>query len=520
MTRGEDVRGDKVLVVAFVGDPCGWSRVDYKPTKAPAKGKCNWFDVESIGESATSATTLKPLLASGARAAVYVPISVAFGMAGSRARNECCLGVDETDDCSLDRLGHIKAMAACAQRRLEAFLACELGDTSRVKVMVTPSVGRYRRGDGKAAAVFRGDAGLYYAYVLVTLYQMLLYYRPETLVVDTTHGINYATTMGLQATQRAAEAYAAATGSDLRVIVVNSEPVAGEEPQEGVSIYATLCRYIEPSDAVYSLASLKPPGRIYQPRAIEGEARQPPREVQERLKSIVHATRRVFAAVRALAAGLPLLGLHLYSEIENSQLDDIEQALGLVLDLVELASEVKRLGETFEVAYQYSLDPIDVDSLVAAHALSKALRELLGEAHRRQARHGRAIFYRLDDLEKIVEKLRGGLLGEQSYYIAMNEVSDMKVRLQAYDQVIGMSKDNPQLYAKVYAVAEGNLRAAFQADRVSCNTGERVFYAHAGLVKELLYVVKLDDDAYAVAYRPECFNNIERKIVAQLEKKR
>lgn len=506
------------LVVAFVGDPCTWSKVDYEPAEVPAK-ECKWLSGRTrLGDEARSATTLKPLLAGGAHAVVYVPVSVAFGIARHcgriRPRNDCCWGVDEVAECSVEKLDSYNAMEQCVRRRLEEFLKCELGKSGGFEVLVAPSTGRYKRSDGRAVGEFRGDTGLYYAYVLATLCSRLLKHKPDTLVVDTTHGINYVTSIGLQAALRAAEAYSAAAGDNLRVVVVNSEPVynGAEDP---VAIYTTMCRVVQPCQALWSLASLQPPGRLYARLKAE-----PSSELREEAGRMVEAARHVYTIARALAAGLPLLGLHLYKQ-HIGKLDELENALKLIENLVSSSPQLRRANSgVFEVVHSYTMESSEVDALVAAHALYRALEQLLSEAANKGEALGDTVFYRLSSLDELVERLRRNqLITTQSYYIAKNEISDMRVRLRAYDHVIGMALRKPAPYTVVYAVADGDIKVAFQKSEPRCNVNERVFYAHAGMARDLVYVAKLDDD-YALAYTSKCIKEIEEKIVKKLRAKK
>ncbi len=509
-----------MLVVAFVGDPCGWSRVVYEPPAIPAKG-CSWLSPETVlGVRTESATTLKPLITNGARGIVYVPVSVAFGMARNvknvkRPRNPCCRGVDELSECSSDKLDNYDALEQCSRKRLEEFLSCELGDKAgKVEILVAPSVGRYQRGDRRAVSVFSGDTGLYYAYVLATLYEKMFLHKPDTLVIDTTHGINYATSMGLQAALRAAEAYSAASGQPLRVITVNSEPVQGDTGKDGAAIYVTMCHNIQPSTATRNLLSLQPPGKLYV-RLVHGKEVLP-RELEKKRREIVDAARKVYDIAKALVAGLPLLGLHLHGVLGGeNQLALLKGAPRLLVESVAYSPITERENNVFKIMYRYTIEPIQAEALIAAHALHKVLERVLDGIPGRRV--GEAVFYPLEELDNLVERLnKEGLLTTQSFFIAKNEVSDIKVRLRLYDHIIGIGDDKPVPYTKIYAVADGNLRAAFQREEThSCSINERIFYAHAGLVKELIYIVK-HGGKYAVAYKPQCLKEIENKIVRKL----
>ena len=125
-------------------------------------------------------------------------------------------------------------------------------DNSRVSVVVLPGVGRFERGVVRS---FLGGLGQFRVAAFLKTLDFLVEYRPERVILDLTHGLNYMPTYVRLSVFDALTCYSALAKVGVKLLVYNSEPFPeGAEEACGLNIMLVEDYWFEPRWAL---------GRLY-----------------------------------------------------------------------------------------------------------------------------------------------------------------------------------------------------------------------------------------------------------------
>lgn len=185
------------VIVSTWGKPSGWRKASYiveVPRRRDIELKeCGWFK-----------STLGALVS--AFPGSFLVVFVADTLADSMSPMEC-----EDYDC-------VRELASKYARQ---YLEAEeyVPPRQRVELRVSPGCGAYRN------LVVRGGPALFALNVYLYVLEKLREYRPETIVLDVSHGVNYMPLYAYYAVKRAATVYVLERGVELSLLVYNSDPV-------------------------------------------------------------------------------------------------------------------------------------------------------------------------------------------------------------------------------------------------------------------------------------------------------
>ncbi|MET1101978.1 MAG: CRISPR-associated CARF protein Csx1 [Pyrodictiaceae archaeon] len=342
----------------------------------------------------------------------------------------------------LESIGSYSELVNAVRAGVEAWIrSCSGGrhlpsmlDEGKLSVEVVPGLGTYggwRFGPQGTQAKRPSPIESYGGEVLLLLLDSLLEVRPEKLVVDLTHGVNYMPVAFYEASRLAALAYSASQNKAIELVYTNSEPYpkSGAGPREpAISIHMVGREVIEPDRAAEEIALLLK----HHASSLKGEARAKPlrlapgymepdlgikiRVVEEEITPMLRAG---IAATHITLYSMPLAALYLAASI-------LKDGPGRLQVLVEKLASTRRLRdeETRIDSTEKKIVPSILYSMrdIVLLAFSAALQDYLGRVvgeipERHQLEEEGAP---LTKLEEIAERL------SPTYRpIALNELDKM-----------------------------------------------------------------------------------------------
>ena len=199
-----------ILIVAPWGDPSGWKWTKYFPPQKEEAKTTELFREEKSWEGRSSTGALVSFL----EEEVYVLILCSWTLAVKAGHKDI----------------EINNIRRVAKDIIEGYLKDKeyLPHRAKARVEVLPGIGVFHSpGDGMKWS-FRGGLGFYNAGVFTSVYDTLNEVKPEIIVLDITHGINYMPVVARNAVELASSLYASLEGKSTEYYVINSDPVTLE----------------------------------------------------------------------------------------------------------------------------------------------------------------------------------------------------------------------------------------------------------------------------------------------------
>ncbi len=398
-----------------------------------------------------------------------------------------------------------------------------------VEIYILPGTGRWKLRNPQAADKpynYIGSPLNMQALLEIHLAERLQQLRPDALVLDISHGINYMPALSLRVLERLLVFHTALRGEPISVAVMQSDPVSDDDQESlihvveagrvGYSIHDALEYFVGPLPSAA--------GEIHGYRML---GRSKPPEALRRLRiDLRRALEEYWAPLKALMAsnrhGLALYALHLLSEVEptalKADLESLEDSMRGALryrevhienGIVVLQPYVIIPGESLNVFYALEL-------LEALASLEELKPRAIG-AYR---------MFSLSSLRRYLERIRPP---EPSRAIAEKEIDDVEARTRWFLELLEAEPSllsKPTSYSTVYAVLEEKAYEALRGRENilkgvgenqeklekgaggSCSIDKRNFYAHAGMERNALAVILGGEGVY-VGYHPHCLDSVK-----------
>jgi CRISPR-associated protein Csx1 len=109
-------------------------------------------------------------------------------------------------------------------------------DSERVELRVLPGIGRFKPKSGNEAVNFIGNINAFRVATSISAYEFICRVKPETLILDISHGVNYMPVYVRQSVYDAFNAYVALNGRSARWVVYNSEPFSKDVNVEDLQL--------------------------------------------------------------------------------------------------------------------------------------------------------------------------------------------------------------------------------------------------------------------------------------------
>lgn len=517
------------LIVSVWGDPGGWSKVYYRVPEIHKVKKCKLSDIAMGEQTYSYRCTLGALLEAYrdyvSEAVVYVADTLAFSNHLPRY-----VGSDSIPR----RFESYNDVIDCVKHYVNSILDdkdyINLSDRCKVKHVVLPSVGVYKRGADGLVAEFTGSPLNYYYGLLFDLYTRLRGKSFDTIVLDVSHGVNFMPILGFNAVIEVVKLYALEKLGDVRLVVLNSDPVnprtQTDMPRNMNIVY---CKVYSMEDSLRELVEyLKRPVEDKLFRILEGF--EPSGEVLnlgDVHRSILgNVVKYVRVLLESIDKGLPLPLVYTLERLRASI--DVDYYLDRLVNSVNTVIRTRRLeskgSEGLRVKHSVVLStPVELD--LKALVLLRVLTSVHEESDSKEFEYnGKPLrMYSLESLEKLVEKYMVGA----GKIIALHEVSDIRVRVNAYEILCGKVV-NPTLYKYIYEFTEQQVdskkiidyyrreREAIKKikDKILCprpqpqtwetipSIDKRIFFAHAGFHRNIT-LVAVDNAKLYVGHIPD-----------------
>lgn len=467
----------RYLIVAPLGDPGGYVNATYRPAVLPRECRPVEIKYSEGVEKKMSLIAMYECIEKGR--CIERTDEKRLSVAAFVIVLESLIQGDEAVKC----LGAgSKVDWRCVEQIVKGKIIGKLEQSMSADIVVAPSLGVFSSG------VYRGHANNYQAYVLIKLLEKLEKENPDVIVVDTTHGVNWAAGMVIDAVEEAAEIYLAKRGEgELRILRINSDPLVekrGGEGSGGRELYVHLisCRRKSAQDARLSAyAEIKDLARVGGKVAIYswlergGEGKVERSEALSKLdeckEKLLKIAREMAGLIISIENGLLLPMAILMWSISNSVAgqsvcSDIES---LVLEALE-PEERRLVGNRVEVRRRVAIRVETLSALLKARALLSSVKESLKDVetmmcYREPLRGYKCskpakdtqgegyIFFPLEEIRRLRERYITSGAAEK---IASNELGDMRRRLNCIRSSIGreLLEKKPIPWKVIYDITE------------------------------------------------------------------
>lgn len=525
----------RLLFIAVWGLPSGWSETRYYPLVPPKKLK-EWVKIGEwkasehyVLSNSTAIAEIRLLIEHEWSVKLLVFGLDTIATPGGREKTGCqeaaSVFKETISEAGQNPPSDYAGLSMRARRLLETYLRCFIGRTLSgsldYEIVVLPGVGHFAAKGTKywyRASPLTARTALEYK-----LYKTLRGFKPDAVILDLSHGVNYLPAIAFQALRRSLNAYAAIEGERPAYAVMNSDPVM----DSGQESYIHLIEAGVAGRGLLELVSELASSPVFQASGATGRAYrmmkpiEPPKPLAELNKAHDSLTKRVSGLIKALARASSYgFALYIASRLEKLATASYREDQARLEALFETVSGLNP-GETpvridhssgvVQVVWKYQLQPHILDALYAAEALEKLLgiyKEELG--HSSLTVEGKGIrMYDLDGLRSFMEAIGPSSIGLTLF---KNEYHDIKERVENYVKNRGPgSLEIPTPYAVVYETS-GQEHHEGRGERGSkCEIDKRNFYAHAGMERNSILVMAIDKKIY-VGYRHECLSRIERIV--------
>ncbi|NHV97929.1 MAG: CRISPR-associated DxTHG motif protein [Thaumarchaeota archaeon] len=378
-------------------------------------------------------------------------------------------------------------------------------DASRVGVVVLPGVGRFERGVVRS---FLGGLGQFRVAAFLKALDFFTEFRPERVVLDLTHGLNYMPTYVRLSVFDALTCYSALAKTEVKLLVYNSEPFPeGAEEASGLNIMLVEDYIFKPAWALGRLYDLLASAFTtgFKPTPIRSVfGRRPPSYSEGGWRSLYRCVERL---VKAASWGLIIPLAESLEELSSLDLESLKREL----ERFSYLRDCEDLVEVSERRLRYLFSPVYEAALLLGFA--EALRSLDLKVRRVDGGFSGSELRALGDalLQKtplelfkyewsqIADRVRllrhlGFDVGCWRRLKAYTEVGNLRFR--GISLLEYMRKAESFDVGKILSELGGEVdRALAEGERVADIEG-RNFIAHAGLERNITLVSARGDDIF------------------------
>ena len=489
------------LIAAPWGNPYQWREAQYDTSYLDCRGGSNH------GGVFRSTTVLDALIACYKPEKILVVLADTVSQARKRNAKTPIINIDEVD-------GYIGLISSIRDRIVEWIRreskSAQLDryvSSDRLDIEIVPGIGVFngwRFGVVKQVRRQFNPMESYIAEVAILILSKLLEVKPDRVIIDLSHGINYMPASFYQAAKIATQAYIVAEPErkQIELTYINSEPVTpGESGREVHRIYIVEKAGVDVDSAIEQMSLWI---NTYVKKQAKGNYRQanisPDRK---ELKDANIETGKIhdainkqieygIAASRAIVYAMPLALLTLAGEIEEKNLE-MRTAIANLMKLLELRNrhtEIDRQGKQIKPYLFLNIE----NTILAIYTAGlieyarKIKRTLIPD---RSDIKDQGI--EITILEKAVDSL--GIIYRE---IGLNEINNIKKRCL-----------NPKNIENcIFPIYIGIW------PEEKCNIGSldiRNLKAHAGLEKNIVEASIRRDSIY-LRYRKDCWEELLKKL--------
>ena len=545
-----NIVGSRVLLVGVWGFPGNWCRARYLvPTPSGGVGGWHkavyWFKCplrEYLSHSTTSAIA-RALVEAGFEVRVVV-----FGLdtlaSPGKVRIEQIPEYDvkrrrlaEKVNVLIDEfLGHdpknYEEVLKRGERVLNLFLKGEgevkgyfEGLEDNVEGYILPGVANFYLGGRVTGKLYRYVGSPMNTLVALEyiVFKKLLDYKPDAVILDISHGINYLPTIAYHALSRCVIYYSALEDKEIVSLTVNSDPIIDYDQLSRIHIIEARkvkAKCLELLAEIISEIILSE-GKVVLYHMLERKhPSEPLRKFSDFMRKIVDLRGPYLTSAKSIRGAFQY-GLVLYMVNELAKLDpqrmeeDSKDIMEKVYSLLKQRS-VKVKDKDILISYDFAFEARNILNIV--YMLLLLCKATVG-CKKIVSSDG---FVELDQLEKYAKTI--GISGP-ALTLFEREVSDIKKRIKAYKSIVGGARlREPRLYFEVHYVLEqpafrvirdraktviGEVEALIPKHK--CKVDKRNFLAHAGFERNVL-LVKVEDNKIFVKYVEECEKAIKSII--------
>jgi len=389
------------------------------------------------------------------------------------------------------------------QELIRSFCRSEVGvEDNRLDVMIAPNIGRYRCPSLEARWEIPKDSdivSIYSSYVLQSVVNTVNFMirgdvRMVTMILDTTHGINFMPLAAYDAVLPAARAISAAHRIEVVFRQYNSTPFPIGVKDPSMDIYLVKEERLFPNKAaqrlVYSFVAGGEMNRIF----VTSESERYGEEI-EWLKKELSVIKKMHSSSRALVSSihysLPLALLQFALEIRREASwklgpDRIEEFLKRSLCMVEIHDDPSRIPRELTIRRVAVPEYRSIKACLSAWALICYAKRALDSLDSSNLRiiDSETKSMRVSVTEGMLEKVLENYLRGPLYDVALHEIS--KIR-----------RDKKRAVNTERTRQEG------------CETVRRNFIAHSGLPPKSIDI-KQEDGSLWISYKAECLDTVKR----------
>lgn len=518
-----------ILVVATWGLPSPWRKVNYllevKPPSIKEWGKYSrWppYDGKPIPSYSTTVALIKALeeLGWSTKALIFGLETLASSSAGGDNEKK---DVNQKHSEIVKRLcGNIPSCSClrdAAREILDLWVKKYFEDMmDKVAGMhILPGAGVYNISCDSGRVFKYSNSPLLFSFLFeYIVFKSLLELKPDAVILDITHGVNYMPSLAIRSIERPVKVYSALSSKEVGLAVTNSDPVQ-QNTQESTIHFVVVKRISEEplpllreiSDIVIEEAK----GKLYYMRRPEKPQSMGLRSLDKLEQKVKTLKEDLKVISKAYDYGLALYLIEKLTQKYNVQIPDFEEIVWNECNIESKDSEVT-------MSRKYILDQDLIMSIIYAKDLLSRISQSIGKKINYTIINQYEL-YSIECLKKIGIKDIGKLLLEY-------ELDSIRENIKKLLQIVeGDEKENiynkPIPYAAILNILKDSeamnrenrekiINEALKSlESEKCDIDKRNFYAHAGLERNSIVVLikdKTQEPQIMIGYRPECRNKL------------
>jgi CRISPR-associated DxTHG motif protein len=273
-------------------------------------------------------------------------------------------------------------------------------DARNIEVEILPGIGNFKLGDSRYR--YSGGVGITMIAMETSLYGRLKRVRPDFVVLDVSHGINYLPLTAAIAVRRAVKMYSSASRKLVSLAILNSDPVTEDDEEASVHIIDSTVFKEDPLPALGEICTRiiespyrmlvreRPPEKLSR---LENEYKQILQDEKLKFREVMRIIERVYPY------GLILLLVTKLDQLRNENIDFkamYERLIGLLREVLGRRNVEVGDGEV-RVVDNFTLEP-DILNLIYSLELVNDMMSGIPQAIRdiQTPEHvGETVFFKL-----------------------------------------------------------------------------------------------------------------------------
>ncbi|QGR19698.1 CRISPR-associated DxTHG motif protein [Stygiolobus azoricus] len=430
----------RILVVATWGLPSPWRKVNYllevKPPSIEEWGKYSeWqpYDGKPIPSYSTTVALIKALEESGwsTKALIFGLETLTSSSAGGDNEKK---DVNQKHSEIVGRLcGNIPSCLRDAAREILNLWVKKYFEDMMDKVAgihILPGAGVYNITCNSGKRVFKyNNSPLLFSFLFeYIVFKSLLELKPDAVILDITHGVNYMPSLAIRSIERPVKVYSALSSGEVGLAVTNSDPVQ-QNTQESTIHFVMVKRISEEplpllreiSDIVIENAK----GKLYYMRRPEKPQSIGLKSLDELKQKVKTLKEDLKVISKAYDYGLALYLIEKLTQEYDVKIPDFEEIVWNECNIESKDSEVT-------ISREYILDQDLIMSIIYAKDLLSKVRQSIGKEINYTVINNEYNLYSIECLKKICIKYIGKLLLEYELDSIRENIKELLTGDQIY----------------------------------------------------------------------------------------